>query len=97
MIGAALVKGVVTVTDGLTFTTKLVLVLWGPSFTVTVIVVLPVCPVAGVTVTVRLAPPPPNTMFPIGTNIGLDEDALNCRLAAATSASSTVKLSGPVV
>ena len=72
------------------------LVLLGPSFTVTVMVVLPVCPAAGVTVTVRLAPLPPNTIFPLGTSPGLDDTALNCRFAGAVSASPTVNGIGPV-
>jgi hypothetical protein len=77
-------------------TTKLVLVLLGPSFTVTVIVAVPVCPAAGVTVTVRLAPDPPNTIFALGISTGLDDAALNCRFAAATLASPTVNGTGPV-
>ena len=40
-----------------------------PSFIVTVIVAVPVWFAAGVTVTVRLAPPPPNAMFATGTNV----------------------------
>src|SRR6266513_509459 len=79
-----------------TVTTKLVLVLLGPSFTVTVMVVLPVCPAAGVTVTVRLAPLPPNTIFPLGTSPRLDDAPLNCRFAGATCASPTVNGIGPV-
>ena len=71
---------------GLTVSRKLVLVLLGPSFTVTVIVAVPVCPAAGITVTVRLAPLPPNTIFPVGISPRLDDAALNCRLAAATCA-----------
>lgn len=77
VIAPELVKVVVTVTDGITLTTKLVLVLLGPSFTVTVIVALPVCPAVGVRINVRLAPPPPNPIFPVGINAGLDDDALN--------------------
>jgi len=81
---------------GLTVTTKFVLVLLGPSFTVTVMVAFPVCPVAGVTVTVRLAPLPPNRIFPIGTSAGFDDAALSCRFAAATCASPTVNAMGSV-
>ena len=69
---------------GFTVTKKLVLVLLGPSFTVTVIVAAPVCPAAGVTVTVRLAPLPPNTIFRLGISPGLDDAALNCRFAGAS-------------
>ena len=50
-----------------------------PSLTVTVIVVVPVCPAAGVSVTVRLAPLPPKTMFAFGTSAGLVELPLTVR------------------
>ena len=46
---------------------------------------------AGVTVTVRLAPLPPNAMFPFGTNVVFDELPLTVKLPAAVSASPTVK------
>jgi len=51
----------VTVPDpaGLTVSTNVSLALFTPSLTVTVIVAVPVCPAAGVTVTVRLDPLPP--------------------------------------
>ena len=88
---------VVVVTDGLTVTVKFVAVLLGPSFTVTVIVATPVCPLAGVTVIVRFAPPPPNTILPTGTNAELDVVALNCRFPAETCASPIVKAIGPTV
>ena len=42
VIGVALVNDAVAVIDGLTVTTKLVFVVFGPSFTVTVIVAVPV-------------------------------------------------------
>src|SRR6266508_5759837 len=61
--GVAVGVGVGVGVPAFTVTRKLVLVLLGPSFTVTVIVPAPVCPAAGVTVTVRLAPNPPNTIF----------------------------------
>src|SRR6266446_2595325 len=79
-----------------TVTTKLVLVLLGPSFTVTVIVAVPVCPVIGVTVTVRLAPEPPNTIFWLGISAGLDDAALNWRFNGFKYASPTVNGTGPV-
>src|SRR5436189_2784747 len=47
----------------LTESTNEALLLYWPSFTVTVIVAAPVCPVTGVTVTVRLLPLPPSTML----------------------------------
>ena len=52
---------------------------------------------AGVTVTVRLAPVPPNTMFAFGTRAVFDELPVTIRLAAAVSTSPTVKASAPVV
>jgi len=69
---------------------------WGATvLTVTVMVAVPVCPAAGVTVTVRLAPLPPNAMLAFGTRVGLEELPLTVKLAAAVSASPTVKASGP--
>src|SRR5437899_9822562 len=55
----------------------------------------PVCPVAVLIVTLRLAPLPPNTMLPLGTSVVLDEAPLRVRLATGVSTSSTVKLIGP--
>ena len=82
---------------GLTVTTNVVLLLSRPSLTVTVIVAVPLWFVAGVTVTVRLAPLPPNTMLFVGTRVVLEEALFKTRLAAEVSASPTVKLSGPVI
>src|SRR6266511_3277723 len=82
--------------EGLTISTKVSLAVSAPSLTVTVIVAVPVCPAAGVTVTVRLAPLPPKTMLPLCTNVGLDELPLTVRLPAAVSTSPTVKLIAPV-
>src|SRR5262245_29616655 len=75
----------------LTVTTKLSLALNAPSLTVTVMVEDPDALLAGVTVTVRLAPLPPNTMFPAGTRAGFDEPALNVRLPAAIGRAPTMK------
>ena len=55
-----------------------------------VIVAVPVWLAVGVTVTVRLAPLPPKTMFPLGTKVGLDELPLIVRLVSAVSMSPTV-------
>src|SRR5207253_2322292 len=49
------------------------------------------------TVTVRLAPLPPNTMFAFGTSVVFDELPVTVRLAAGVSASSTVNAIAPVV
>ena len=78
-------------TVAVTVSTKLVLVLSEPSLTVTVIVATPLWLAAGVTVTVRLAPLPPKTMFAFGTNVGLDELPLTVKLPAAVSTSLTAK------
>ena len=58
---------------GLTVSTKVSLVVLVPSFTLTVIVVVPFAFGAGVIVTVRLAPLPPNTMLAFGTSVVLLE------------------------
>jgi len=57
---------------------------------------VPVLPEAGVTVTVRFAPLPPNTIFAFGTSVVADELPETVRFAAAVSPSPTVKANGPV-
>jgi len=84
-------------TNEVTVTTKLLLALDWPSLTFTLIVALPVCPFAGVTVTVRLEPLPPKVMLLTGTRLGSDELPFKFRLVAGLSASLTVKPNGPVV
>src|SRR5439155_26138249 len=84
------------VLEALTVRVKLVLALREPSLTVSVIVAVPTWPLAGVTVTVRFPPLPPNTMFALGTSVGLEELAETVRLPAGVWASLTVKASGPV-
>ena len=66
-----------------------------PSLTVSVRTVVPDCPGAGVTVIVRLAPDPPNTMFATGTSVGFDELPLRVKLAVGVSRSPIVRGSGP--
>ena len=78
-----MVGGVLT----LTVSKKESLALLVPSLTVTVMVLVPDNPDAGVTVTVRLVPLPPNTMLLVGTRVGLDEVALRMRLAGGVSRS----------
>src|SRR5882762_10692053 len=58
-----------------------------PSLTETVMVAVPVWPLAGVTVTVRLLPLPPKTMLALGTSPVLDELPARVRLATGVSAS----------
>ena len=82
--------------EELTVSTKGSLAVSEPSLTVTVIVAVPDCPTAGVTVTVRLAPLPPKTTLATGAKVGFEEAALSTRLEAAVSTSPTVKLIGPV-
>src|SRR5262245_21153473 len=81
----------------LTVTYKGVLPLNCPSLTATVIAALPACPGAGLTVTVRLLPPPPNTMLLTGTRTGFDELPLTVSCTAAVSTSHTRNGMGPVV
>jgi hypothetical protein len=61
-----------------------------PSLTVTVIVAEPFAFAAGVTVTVRLAPVPPNTMFAFGTNVVSLDEPLIVSVPAAVSKSPMV-------
>src|SRR2546422_236380 len=57
----------------LTASTKFVLTLYCPSLTPTVIVAVPYWLAAGLTVTVRFEPEPPNTMLLNGTSVALDD------------------------
>jgi hypothetical protein len=66
------------------------------SATVIVIVVDPDWPAAGVTVTVRFAPLPPNRMFVAGTSVAFDEAPTSVRLPAAVSMSPIVNAIWPV-
>src|SRR5258705_11641151 len=50
---------------------------------------------AGVTVTVRLAPVPPNTIFAFGTTPGFEDEPVRMRASAGMSGSLMVKLIGP--
>jgi len=61
-----------------------------PSLTVIVICAVPVFPAAGVTVTVRLAPLPPSTMFAFGINVVTVDDTESVKLDAEVSASPIV-------
>ena len=81
---------------GSTVTVKEVLLDFPPvSMTQTVMMEEPAWGVA-VTLTVRLAPLPPKAMLPFGIIEGLAEMPLSVRFAAGSSASRTVKESGPV-
>ena len=73
-----------------TVSTKLSLAICSPSLTVSVIVAVPVPPAAGVSVTVRFAPAPPNTMPLTETSDTFDEPADIVKVLIAVSASPTV-------
>src|SRR6266487_1481966 len=90
VIPAVFVKDFVPLDSVLTVRRKLSLADNCPSLTLTVIVALPVWPVAGVTVTVRVAPLPPNAMLFSGTSVGFDEVPLSVRFFSGVSASFTV-------
>ena len=79
-----------------TVSTNVSLVVVVPSLTVRVIVAVPLWFAAGVTVTVRFAPPPPRTRLASGTSVWSEEVAVTIRLAAAVSTSPTVTASAPV-
>src|SRR5437899_2415459 len=81
-----------TATEGMTISGKTELAVLVPSLTVTVMGATPVWPLAGVTVTVRLAPLPPKTRLPLGTSVVLEELPDRVRLPAGVSRSPTVKL-----
>ena len=74
----------------LTVRAKLEVAVRAPSLTVTVIVAEPLWPATGVTVTVRLAPLPPNATLAAGTKTVFEEAAETVRLVAAVSTSDTV-------
>jgi hypothetical protein len=76
---------------------KLVGVLRPPSLTVIVIVAVPLWFAAGVTLTDRFAPLPPNAMLAFGTSVGLLELPLRVRFPAVVSLSPTVNAIAPVV
>ena len=67
-----------------------------PLLTVTVIVAVPPWFAAGVTVTVRLEPLPPKTMFALGTRLVFDEEPVRSNESSGMTGSLTVKLIGPV-
>jgi hypothetical protein len=75
---------------GTTLKTKDVEALFTPSLTVIVIVEVPVWPVAGVTVMVRLPPVPPNTILLNGTKARFDEFVLKVSDSTGVSTSAIV-------
>ena len=67
-----------------------------PSATVTVIVVVPDSPAAGVAVRVRFSLAPPTERLPSGTSTWLLEVAVTVSAPAALSMSATVNARGPI-
>src|SRR5215470_19954705 len=57
---------------------------------------MPICPGAGVSVTVRLLSEPPKTMLALGSRVGLAETPETVRSAAGVSGSPIVKGMGGV-
>src|SRR6188768_1673295 len=67
-----------------------------PSFTVMVIVVVPLAPAAGVSTTLRLAPLPPRAILASGTSAVFEDEAERVKAPIAVSASPIVKAMSPV-
>jgi len=67
-----------------------------PSLTVRVMVATPVCPVNGVTVTVRAAPVPLKTTFTVGTSMAFPEAPVTVNEANGVRSSPTVKANADV-
>ena len=74
----------------MTLTEKLFVAVSEPSLTTIESIALPDCPEAGTTVTVRLEPEPPKTMFSFGTKIGFDEEPVTKSVSGTVSISPTV-------
>src|SRR5688572_552025 len=90
---AVMVGGVLA----LTVKTKFVAAVSAPSLTVTVIVAVPLSPVAGVMTTLRSAPvPPPKVMLAFGTKVAFDEVPESVNPLGGVSASLMVKAIAPV-
>ena len=75
---------------------KIELVVRVPSDTLSVMVDVPFCPAAGVTLTVRLEPVPAMAMLAEGTSVVLEELPVTARIDGDSSASPTVKARLPV-
>ena len=63
-----------------------------PSETVIVTVAVPLAPAAGVRVTFRFAPDPPNEMLAFGNSVAFDELPVSVRMLSGVSTSLMVKL-----
>ena len=94
---AALLKTVpATMPCGSTVTVKRTGVARVPSLTHSSMSALPLCPAAGVMVTVRLAPLPLRTMLAFGTRVMFEDAPVTVSAEAAVASSATVKASAPV-
>ena len=80
----------------MTVNTKLLEVVRVPSLTMIVMVEVPLRPVAGVITAVRPAPLPPNTIFPFGMSVRLDDVPETASRVAAVSTSPIVNVIGGV-
>src|SRR5438046_1033830 len=80
----------------ITVRSKVSLATTWPLSTLMVMVVVPPWLAAGVTVTDRLEPLPPNTMFVVPTSVGFEEVADKLRLPTGTAGSPIVKAIGLV-
>lgn len=67
-----------------------------PFVTVSVMVAVPLCPTAGVNVTVREAPAPPKTRFAFGSTVVLLDDPVTINDATGVTLSPTVKANAEV-
>ena len=82
--------------SAVTINTNVSLAVAVPSFTVTVMVVVPFWFAAGVITSVRFVPLPPRMIFAFGTRVVFDDVAVTVRDAAGVSTSPTAKAILPV-
>src|SRR3954469_25534436 len=96
LIGFGLLKIEIPAPGGFTVSKNAVLALAAPSLTVTVMVTLPVCPAAGVTVRSRTNPVLLyRNRFPSGTSVWSEEVAVTISSPARVSTSATLNGNGP--
>ena len=89
--------GVIVGNTLFTNTVNEVFAVWPSRFvTVRVMVVVPLCPEAGVTVTVRAAPVPPRTILAVGTSVVLLEVPVTVSEVSGSSTSANTKANAPV-
>ena len=74
----------------MTVTVHEVVVLSAPSLTIKLMIAEPLCPLTGVTTTVRFASAPPNTIFAFGTSEAFELLPVRVRAFKFESTSATV-------